>query len=139
MPTNPPNYGFGQPAMPSVNTGYNQAQVVTAPVQAPPQPFFNPVNAAPPNMPPQSLAERSATPQVVEKAPKAPIPDEHLVIQTVFDTLVRKCGELASSPAVKRKLDDASKKLEVLYDKLREQTVGIFEVFFEIYLIFCPF
>lgn len=127
LPTNPPaaypnSYGFNQ--TPMVNSNVNAGYAQQAPVVAPPvQNFFNPMNGVPPSLPAQNLTERSATPQNAEKVQKAPIPDEHLVIQSVFDTLVRRCGELASSPAVKRKLDDASKKLEVLYDKLRDQTV----------------
>lgn len=122
-PTSPPSFpnGYGFAAAAPIPTASTVAYNNQAPVAA--APFFNPVNAAAPSVAVQSVVERSVTPQIVEKVQKAPIPDEHLVIQMVFDTLVRKCAELASNPAVKRKVDDASKKLEVLYDKLRDQTV----------------
>merc|ERR1719249_335623 len=54
---------------------------------------------------------------------KAPIPAEHQVIQDVFDALRTKCVAAASHPQIKRKLEDVGKKLEVLYDKLRENAL----------------
>ena len=62
--------------------------------------------------------EKPATP-----VPKAPIPAEHQIIATVFDTLLSKCHNSTNIPTVKRKLDDVGKKLEILYDKLRDSTV----------------
>lgn len=86
-----------------------------------------------------------------EKIQKKPIPDEHLVLKTTFEGLIQKCLAVATDPVspaslsplngastckcliraglifsqqTKRKLDDANKRLEVLYDKLREQTVS---------------
>lgn len=87
-----------------------------------------------------------------EKILKKPIPDEHLVLKTTFEGLIQKCLAIATDPVsppslsllnrastwkclirtglifsqqTKRKLDDANKRLEVLYDKLREQTVSV--------------
>uniref|UniRef100_A0A672I4I8 Protein transport protein Sec31A n=1 Tax=Salarias fasciatus TaxID=181472 RepID=A0A672I4I8_SALFA len=59
-----------------------------------------------------------------EKMAKKPIPDEHLVLKTTFEGLIHKCLAVASDPQTKRKLDDANKRLEALYDKLREQTLS---------------
>lgn len=84
-----------------------------------------------------------------EKIMKKPIPDEHLVLKTTFEGLIQKCLAVATDPVsaswtssclssvsvllclsvlssqqTKRKLDDANKRLEALYDKLREQTVS---------------
>ncbi|XP_069557726.1 protein transport protein Sec31A isoform X2 [Brachyistius frenatus] len=59
-----------------------------------------------------------------EKITKKPIPDEHLVLKTTFEGLIQKCLAVAIDPQTKRKLDDANKRLEVLYDKLREQTLS---------------
>ncbi|KAM3600635.1 uncharacterized protein V6R79_026382 [Siganus canaliculatus] len=59
-----------------------------------------------------------------EKITKKPIPDEHLVLKTTFEGLIQKCLAVASDPQTKRKLDDANKRLEALYDKLREQTLS---------------
>ncbi|XP_047425774.1 protein transport protein Sec31A isoform X7 [Mugil cephalus] len=59
-----------------------------------------------------------------EKILKKPIPDEHLVLKTTFEGLIQKCLSVAIDPQTKRKLDDANKRLEALYDKLREQTLS---------------
>ncbi|XP_059395575.1 protein transport protein Sec31A-like isoform X2 [Carassius carassius] len=59
-----------------------------------------------------------------EKITKKPIPEEHLVLKNTFEGLIQKCLAAASDPQTKRKLDDAHKRLEYLYDKLREQTLS---------------
>uniref|UniRef100_A0AAR2KT91 Protein transport protein Sec31A n=1 Tax=Pygocentrus nattereri TaxID=42514 RepID=A0AAR2KT91_PYGNA len=59
-----------------------------------------------------------------EKIMKKPIPDEHLILKTTFEGLIQKCLAAATDPQTKRKLDDANKRLESLYDKLREQTLS---------------
>ncbi|KAJ4926533.1 hypothetical protein JOQ06_008706 [Pogonophryne albipinna] len=59
-----------------------------------------------------------------EKIMKKPIPDEHLILKTTFEGLIQKCLAVAMDPQTKRKLDDANKRLEALYDKLREQTLS---------------
>ncbi|XP_051542451.1 protein transport protein Sec31A-like isoform X11 [Myxocyprinus asiaticus] len=59
-----------------------------------------------------------------EKITKKPIPEEHMVLKTTFEGLIQKCLAAASDPQTKRKLDDAHKRLEFLYDKLREQTLS---------------
>lgn len=89
-----------------------------------------------------------------EKIMKRPIPEEHLVLKTTFEGLIQKCLAVATDPVsppardnpllylsssamalcgmtsdvlqqTKRKLDDANKRLEALYDKLRDQAVCI--------------
>uniref|UniRef100_A0AAQ4PAV3 Protein transport protein Sec31A n=1 Tax=Gasterosteus aculeatus aculeatus TaxID=481459 RepID=A0AAQ4PAV3_GASAC len=59
-----------------------------------------------------------------EKIMKKPIPEEHLVLKSTFEGLIQKCLAVATDPQTKRKLDDANKRLEALYDKLREQTLS---------------
>ncbi|XP_017385673.1 protein transport protein Sec31A [Cebus imitator] len=59
-----------------------------------------------------------------EKITKKPIPDEHLILKTTFEDLIQRCLSSATDPQTRRKLDDASKRLELLYDKLREQTLS---------------
>ncbi|XP_071893612.1 protein transport protein Sec31A isoform X5 [Anas platyrhynchos] len=59
-----------------------------------------------------------------EKITKKPIPEEHLILKTTFEALIQRCLLSASDPQTKRKLDDANKRLECLYDKLREQTLS---------------
>ncbi|KAM9541026.1 LOW QUALITY PROTEIN: protein transport protein Sec31A-like [Salvelinus alpinus] len=60
-----------------------------------------------------------------EQVTKKPIPEEHQVLKNTFEGLIRKCLVAAADPQTKRKLDDASKRLEALYDKLREQTLSL--------------
>uniref|UniRef100_A0A6B2EKZ1 Protein transport protein Sec31A n=1 Tax=Phlebotomus kandelakii TaxID=1109342 RepID=A0A6B2EKZ1_9DIPT len=52
--------------------------------------------------------------------PKAPIPEEHIYMQTVLNELRNQCINAASNPQVKRKLEDVARRLESLYDLLRE-------------------
>ncbi|OBS79083.1 hypothetical protein A6R68_18542, partial [Neotoma lepida] len=74
-----------------------------------------------------------------EKITKKPIPDEHLILKTTHPFWREEVwGSPGSGPCLgsacalpptpllqtKRKLDDASKRLEFLYDKLREQTLS---------------
>ncbi|XP_061083735.1 protein transport protein Sec31A isoform X1 [Conger conger] len=59
-----------------------------------------------------------------EKVEQREIPAEHLVLKASFDGLVQRCQLAAGDPQTKRKLDDASKRLEHLYDKLRDQTLS---------------
>uniref|UniRef100_A0A3B4WX05 Protein transport protein Sec31A n=1 Tax=Seriola lalandi dorsalis TaxID=1841481 RepID=A0A3B4WX05_SERLL len=59
-----------------------------------------------------------------EKVMKKPIPEEHMVLKTTFEGLIQKCLAVATDPQTKRKLDDANKRLEALYDKLREQALS---------------
>ncbi|XP_013918692.1 PREDICTED: protein transport protein Sec31A-like isoform X1 [Thamnophis sirtalis] len=59
-----------------------------------------------------------------EKITKKPIPEEHLILKTTFEALIQKCLSSATDPQTKRKLDDANKRLEFLYDKLRDQTLS---------------
>ncbi|XP_058048372.1 protein transport protein Sec31A isoform X11 [Ahaetulla prasina] len=59
-----------------------------------------------------------------EKITKKPIPEEHLILKTTFEALIQRCLSSATDPQTKRKLDDANKRLEFLYDKLRDQTLS---------------
>ncbi|XP_053559342.1 protein transport protein Sec31A isoform X8 [Bombina bombina] len=59
-----------------------------------------------------------------EKITKNPIPEEHLILKSTFEALIQRCLSSATDPQTKRKLDDANKRLESLYDKLREQTLS---------------
>ncbi|XP_067285568.1 protein transport protein Sec31A isoform X3 [Pseudorasbora parva] len=52
------------------------------------------------------------------------IPAEHMIIKSTFSSLVQRCQLAAADPQTKRKLDDASKRLESLYDKLRDQALS---------------
>uniref|UniRef100_A0A673YHV4 Protein transport protein Sec31A n=1 Tax=Salmo trutta TaxID=8032 RepID=A0A673YHV4_SALTR len=59
-----------------------------------------------------------------ERVEQREIPAEHMVLKQTFDSLVQRCQLAAQDPQTKRKLDDASKRLGYLYDKLREQTLS---------------
>nr|XP_032825144.1 protein transport protein Sec31A-like isoform X2 [Petromyzon marinus] len=77
--------------------------------------------------PPGAPTEASVQPLQslpAEKIVKKPIPEEHGVLKVVFDGLVQRCLSASTDPQTKRKLDDATKRLEYLYDKLREQTLS---------------
>ena len=127
-----PNQPFGQTFQPAVMSAYDAPSSFTNQYQAPIasnnqvfQPNFN--QTFQPNQ--NYQAKAPASPQTISQiekpaaVEKAPIPAEHQVIKSVFDTLLNKCIDSTSAPVVKRKLEDVSKKLDVLYDKLRDSTV----------------
>lgn len=92
--------------------------------------------------------------------PKAPIPEQHVHLKTVLDELRHQCYETAKNPVrkltidhtkrncpiknkliqticlqqTKRKIEDVSKKLEVLYDCLRENAVSHSPILTTLYL-----
>lgn len=55
---------------------------------------------------------------------KKPIPNEYLHIQKTFEDLRVKCIQASNNPQAKRKLEDVAKRLEFLYDILREARVS---------------
>ncbi|XP_018057108.1 PREDICTED: protein transport protein Sec31A isoform X2 [Atta colombica] len=81
-------------------------------------------NPVPLNKPVESL--HSVMPaQIAEpEKPKAPIPEQHIHLKTILDELKNQCYENAKNPQIKRKIEDVSKKLEVLYDCLRENKLS---------------
>ena len=102
----------------------------------------------------QQQQPRAAAPAPAQPKEILPIPQEHLDLQTTFDGLRLKCISAASHPVgnllsrdlcsigaqrlmmmndnanvsslqqTRRKLEDVGKKLEILYDKLREHVVS---------------
>ncbi|XP_039532057.1 protein transport protein Sec31A isoform X2 [Pimephales promelas] len=123
------------PAVPGMQTLPPQQQ---APDQHVGPTTFTPIHQQPmgppsrnPNMPQVNMEGPPGAPigDVIksiptEKITKKPIPEEHMVLKTTFEGLIQKCLAAASDPQTKRKLDDAHKRLEYLYDKLREQTLS---------------
>ncbi|XP_033185033.2 COPII coat complex component secretory 31 [Bombus vancouverensis nearcticus] len=83
-----------------------------------------------PNMAAQYAKPMEPTPPVAiartpePEKPKAPIPEQHMHLKTVFDELKNQCFENAKNPQIKRKIADVSRKLEVLYDCLRENKLS---------------
>ncbi|XP_043551132.1 protein transport protein Sec31A isoform X8 [Chiloscyllium plagiosum] len=63
-------------------------------------------------------------PITTEKIAKKPIPEEHAILKIIFEGLIQRCMTAATDPQTKRKLDDANKRLESLYDKLRDQVLS---------------
>nr|XP_056706532.1 protein transport protein Sec31B [Euleptes europaea] len=55
---------------------------------------------------------------------KKEIPPEHPVLKTTFENLVRHCSSVATDVKTKRKLEDATQRLECLYEKLQEQALS---------------
>ncbi|XP_065910857.1 protein transport protein Sec31A-like [Dysidea avara] len=64
--------------------------------------------------------------QQVEAIPvqKPPIPQEHMWLVQGLDGMVDRCKTAATSSAMRRKLDDCSKKFSILYDLLREDKLS---------------
>jgi len=76
-------------------------------------------------MTPNQAANTASVPtRALRAAPKAPIPQEHQILQDTILELIQKCRESTTNPQHKRKLDDCSKRLDFLYDKLRAQTLS---------------
>ncbi|XP_053610643.1 protein transport protein Sec31A isoform X2 [Plodia interpunctella] len=72
--------------------------------------------------PPQNLTRQTESPAPAS-AP-GPVPQQHAVIQNVFDALRAECASRAPNPQTKRKLEDVQRRLETLYDMLREDRLS---------------
>ncbi|GBN17428.1 Protein transport protein Sec31A, partial [Araneus ventricosus] len=111
---------------PSQNMGPGGYFVPSYPAQpqAPPPPagFMNPSPMVPNEMPEELKPAPVAAPEPPKE--KGPIPPEHQVLQDIFEDLRRQCQQVATNPQTRRKLDDVAKKLENLYDKLRDNTLS---------------
>ncbi len=134
-----PTIPYGQPAVAPLTQPQipNSNGYTTNPVVNNSTNFFNPINNRPniqqnigfnpiQNTPSTGITtSNSPVPKV--SAPvieKQPIPNEYLNIQITFDDLLKRCLDLTTAPAPKRKLEDVAKKLELLYDKLRDRAVS---------------
>ena len=134
----PPSNGYMEPQIQNPpfapNTMYNPnfEQPVQLPLQATafmPPPPPNPdaynqsavTNIQNMNMP----AQPQVVPEPREPVQKAPLSDEHKIMQTVLDDLRSRCSTSANNPQTKRKLEDVGKKLESLYDLLREDKLSL--------------
>ncbi|XP_050459299.1 protein transport protein Sec31A isoform X1 [Cataglyphis hispanica] len=96
----------------SYNVQYGQGMSNTAPVNKPVEPLLQPTMPAVPAK------------MVEPEKSKAPIPEQHVHLKTILDELKNQCYENAKNPQIKRKIEDVSKKLEVLYDCLRENKLS---------------
>ncbi|RZC32965.1 transport Sec31A [Asbolus verrucosus] len=68
--------------------------------------------------------QQNIAPEQPQPVQKPPIPEEHMHMQTVFDELKYQCSCAANNPQTKRKLEDVGRKLEALYDLLRERKLS---------------
>ncbi|XP_050440594.1 protein transport protein Sec31A isoform X2 [Adelges cooleyi] len=66
--------------------------------------------------------------QGIEATPRQPIPQEHIRIKLILDGIQSRLLELAPSPQNKRRVADVSKKLDVLYDSLCDNTLSAYTV-----------
>ncbi|XP_063077508.1 protein transport protein Sec31A [Engraulis encrasicolus] len=97
------------------------APVMGYPVEAPlPQDHRQQVPPGAPQEPTVQLLQQLPAERVEQKE----IPAEHMVLKNTFDSLLQRCQLAAGDPQTKRKLDDASKRLGSLYDKLRDQALS---------------
>uniref|UniRef100_A0A8B9PSL9 Protein transport protein Sec31A n=1 Tax=Apteryx owenii TaxID=8824 RepID=A0A8B9PSL9_APTOW len=115
----PPHLPAGQPVLQSP---YQPAPQSLGPCIVPPAVSKTSTEGAPGAPIGNAIQHVQALP--TEKITKKPIPEEHLILKTTFEALIQRCLLSASDPQTKRKLDDANKRLEFLYDKLREQTLS---------------
>ncbi|XP_031779577.1 protein transport protein Sec31A isoform X3 [Nasonia vitripennis] len=117
-----------EPTVYQQDPGYHQHQQT----YQDPQAMYNQYNQNIPGMqqynrpndplPPVQPAQIVRAPE--PEKPKAPIPEEHIILQRVFNELKERCYNNARNPQAKRKLDEVTKKLEVFYDYLREQKIS---------------
>ncbi|NWS99504.1 SC31A protein, partial [Mionectes macconnelli] len=122
-PTGAPSFQSPHlPAGPLLQGGYPPASQPLGPSILPPAASKPSTEGAPGAPIGNAIQHVQALP--TEKITKKPIPEEHLILKTTFEALIQRCLLSASDPQTKRKLDDANKRLEFLYDKLREQTLS---------------
>ncbi|XP_074946428.1 protein transport protein Sec31A isoform X26 [Phalacrocorax aristotelis] len=122
-PTGTPSFqpSYLPTGQPVLQGGYPPAPQPLGPCIMPPT-VSKPSMEGAPGAPIGNAIQVQALP--TEKITKKPIPEEHLILKTAFEALIQRCLLSASDPQTKRKLDDANKRLEFLYDKLREQTLS---------------
>ncbi|XP_065220665.1 protein transport protein Sec31A-like [Planococcus citri] len=56
--------------------------------------------------------------------PKPPLPEQHVIIQNILENLRNLCVDKTANLQMKRKLDDTSRKLETLYDAIRDSRLS---------------
>ena len=128
-PTNgpPPNgNAYGQPPQ---QQQQQQQPYQPQQQQAPPMTMMQPGAPAQQQPPPQQ--QQPAPPP--EPKPKAPIPDDLQPIHRAFEAVLERCRKV-SAATTRRRVEDVEKRLEVLWDRLRERSVhepvlgGLFEI-----------
>ncbi|XP_078577873.1 protein transport protein Sec31A-like isoform X15 [Branchiostoma floridae x Branchiostoma japonicum] len=108
---------------------YTPPAPITSPIPLPPEEQAAMMNQEPPGAPipaavnqPQAGAPQQSSAPTTPKE-KGPIPAEHQELAQSLDSLLQRCMSTASHPQTKRKLEDVSRRLEALYDKLRDNSL----------------
>ncbi|XP_065165359.1 protein transport protein Sec31A isoform X2 [Atheta coriaria] len=140
-PLQPTSNGYMDPTQPPAPTQAYNPYMSQPSVPMMPQPGMEPNMFQPQTHPQQfgnfntqpimhsQLAQQpakveTAPQEAAEPVPKPPIPEEHIHMQTVFDELRMQCGRAANNPQTKRKIEDVGRKLDTLYDLLREHKLS---------------
>jgi len=126
-PITHPIFGTAAPEpapTPATVPGWSGFQPAPTPGYPPQQPVSS-IGGYQGFQPSQPANQPQPEPPSPEPAPApAPIPAEHQVIQDTLETLRSKCQQAAAHPQVRRKLEDVSLKLDILYDKLRKSVLS---------------
>uniref|UniRef100_A0A8C3CY34 Protein transport protein Sec31A n=1 Tax=Cairina moschata TaxID=8855 RepID=A0A8C3CY34_CAIMO len=77
---------------------------------------------SPPGAPKEGSLQYHQLP--AERVERKELPPEHQGLKTTFEGLVQRCSAVATDPKTRRKLEDALQRLEILYEKLREQALS---------------
>ncbi|XP_019850594.1 PREDICTED: protein transport protein Sec31A-like [Amphimedon queenslandica] len=101
------------------------APVEDSPHHAPANvPSVPPPSTGPPtsNMQPNPVAPVKAT--APDPIPQQPIPPEHEILHSVFNGLLMQCKSRANNNVMRRKVDEISRKLDILYDLIRQSRLS---------------
>ncbi|XP_052743414.1 protein transport protein Sec31A isoform X2 [Bicyclus anynana] len=120
----PEQYPAHQTQLPSQQAQFPAHQGFPGQNQYPGQQFEQQYQQYPPGMQPGYPPQQVEAPQEPASAPKGPVPAPHAVLQSVFDALRTACSDHAANPQMKRKLEDVQRRLETLYDMLRENRLS---------------
>lgn len=126
-PITAPLVGAPAPAMPEAAPPTFQGGYVPPPM---PQFASQPLPSGAQALPQQAVAPPSPPVPLAPPVPpappkeKGPIPKEHQILQEVFERLRVNCYDATLNPQTRRKLDDVARKLENLYDRLREDALA---------------
>uniref|UniRef100_H2ZFZ5 Protein transport protein Sec31A n=1 Tax=Ciona savignyi TaxID=51511 RepID=H2ZFZ5_CIOSA len=126
--------GYKQPSPQPIDTSQLNMMTPAAPAPTPMGQMMQPGSSpmmqpgTSPIMPgvyPSSAPMQNIPPTgALKGAPKAPIPTEHQILQTQFDELIKKAMNQNNNQQIKRKLDECSRRIEFLYDKLRGNSLS---------------
>ncbi|XP_055372912.1 protein transport protein Sec31A isoform X2 [Condylostylus longicornis] len=75
----------------------------------------------------QALSQQNLQQMQTKQEPpkqKAPLPEEYIYMQTVLEELKNQCMNVAADLRTKKKIQDVTKRLQYLYDALREKRLS---------------